>query len=463
MLHRIWLLINAVTAMFETMLGFVIVLTVIVTVHEFGHFWVARRLGVKVLRFSIGFGTPLYSWKSAAGTEFTLAAIPLGGYVKMLDEREGEVAQEELHLAFNRKSVFARMAIVAAGPVANLILAWLIYWAIFVLGVQSIKPLIGDVMAGTLAEQAGVIAGSEIIAVDDVATLTWQDVNIRMLSRMGESGTLTLTVTSPQSDASEHIRIPINNWLKGMQEPDPLLALGISVYRPTIPALLGDITPDGAAAAAGMRSGDRVVAVNESPVTGWQHWVELVRQHAGKAMQVEIMRDGAVLRLSVTPQVKLDEGGQAIGYLGVAVAPFVWPEELVREIRYSWWSAWRPAMQKVGVMVALTADSVKKMVQGLVSVDQLGGPITIAKTAGSSLSSGITALLGFIAYFSISLGILNLLPIPILDGGHLLYFSIEAIRGKALSEHTQAIGLRIGLAILAALMLVALYNDLKQL
>ena len=247
--------------MFETLLGFVIVLTVIVTVHEFGHFWVARRMGVRVLRFSIGFGAPLYAWTSRAGTEFVLAAIPLGGYVKMLDEREGEVAPAQQHLAFNRKPVFARIAIVAAGPIANLLLAWLVYWAVFVLGVENVKPVIGEVTAGSLAERAGVQSGSEIIAVDEAITLTWQEVSIRLLSRLGESGTLQLTVTPSKSNIHEVVRIPLDNWLRGTEDPDPLAALGISPYRPAIPAVLGEVAPDGAAAAAGLRSADQIVAV----------------------------------------------------------------------------------------------------------------------------------------------------------------------------------------------------------
>ncbi len=449
--------------MFETLLGFVIVLTVIVTVHEFGHFWVARRMGVRVLRFSIGFGAPLYAWTSRAGTEFVLAAIPLGGYVKMLDEREGEVAPAQQHLAFNRKPVFARIAIVAAGPIANLLLAWLVYWAVFVLGVENVKPVIGEVTAGSLAERAGVQSGSEIIAVDEAITLTWQEVSIRLLSRLGESGTLQLTVTPSKSNIHEVVRIPLDNWLRGTQDPDPLAALGISPHRPAIPAVLGEVAADGAAAAAGLRSADQIVAVDGEPISDWQQWVERVRQHPGQAMEVLFRREGVDLKLLVTPQERKDEAGRAIGYLGVGAPPVVWPPELLREIRHPWWSAWLPAAEKVGAMMLLTLDSIQKMVTGLISVDQIGGPITIAKAAGSSLASGATALLGFIAYFSISLGILNLLPIPLLDGGHLLYFLVEAVRGKALSEHAQMIGLRIGLAILAALMLLALYNDFRQL
>ena len=442
--------------------GTLIALGVLVTFHEFGHFWVARRCGVKVLRFSVGFGTPLLRWHDRHGTEFVVAAIPLGGYVKMLDEREGEVPAELLGQTFNRKSVRQRFAIVSAGPIANFLLALLFFWLIAMLGTQQVRPVIGQVLPGTPAAEAGLQPGQEILAVDGKAVNGWGAVNLQLVRRLGETGTLQVRVSEPGSTVVSDYQITLNAWLRGADEPDPIQSLGLQPWRPAVPAVLAHIDPSGPAQAAGLRSGDRLLSLDGVALRDWQDLVERVRARADQQVVLEIEREGQLLSLPVR-LVGRGDGEARQGYLGAGVSGVDWPAEMLREIRYGPLDAVWQGVQRTWSMSALTLDSLGKMLFGELSVKNLSGPITIAKVAGTSAQSGLADFLNFLAYLSISLGILNLLPIPVLDGGHLLFYLYEWARGKPLPEKVQAWGMQIGITLIIGVMLLALFNDLGRL
>ena len=446
-----------------TLLATVVALGLLVTIHEYGHFWVARRCGVKVLRFSIGFGPALYSWHDRRGTEYVIAGIPLGGYVKMLDEREGPVPEEELDQAFNRKDVKQRIAIVAAGPLANFLLAIVAFWIIAVLGVTTIAPVIGPVEPGSIAERAGLSEGLEILEVDGSATPTWHEVNLQLIRRLGETGQLQMVAREGQGSVPQSFTLQLQDWLRGADQPDPVGALGLASWKPEVPPLIGQVSPDGAAAAAGLHPGDLIVAIDGQPVSDWlTDVVPAIQASAGQPLELSVERAGRIQTLSMTPASR-EQDGKLIGFIGAGIEAFEWPEHMMRSISHNPLSAIPVAVMKTWDMTALTLDSLKKMITGLVSAKNLSGPITIAKVAGASAKSGVESFLGFIAYLSISLGVLNLLPIPVLDGGHLVYYVTEWIRGKPLSERIQGWGLQIGLTLIVGVMLFAIYNDISRL
>ncbi|WP_017938803.1 sigma E protease regulator RseP [Zestomonas thermotolerans] len=443
-------------------LGLLVALGVLVTFHEFGHFWVARRCGVKVLRFSVGFGTPLLRWHDRHGTEFVVAAVPLGGYVKMLDEREGEVPAELLDQAFNRKSVKQRFAIVSAGPIANFLLALLFFWILAMLGSQQVRPVIGAVEEGSLAAQAGLVAGQEIVAVDGKRTPGWAAVSLQLVRRLGESGELALTVRESDSSLERDYRLSLNDWLRGADDPDPVASLGIRPWRPQTPAVLAQLAPDGPALAAGLQVGDRVLAIDGLVLADWQQLVDAVRQRPDEAVTLRIERGGEEREVRLTLASR-GEGEARMGYLGAGVEGVEWPAEMLREVSFGPFEAVAESLRRTWSMSVLTLDSLRKMLFGELSVKNLSGPITIAKVAGASAQSGVGDFLNFLAYLSISLGVLNLLPIPVLDGGHLLFYLIEWARGRPLSERVQVWGMQIGISVVVGVMLLALVNDLSRL
>ncbi|HDS1816877.1 TPA: RIP metalloprotease RseP [Pseudomonas putida] len=442
--------------------GTLVALGVLVTFHEFGHFWVARRCGVKVLRFSVGFGTPLLRWHDRHGTEFVIAALPLGGYVKMLDEREGDVPPALLDQSFTRKTVRQRIAIVAAGPIANFLLAIVFFWLLAMLGTQQIRPVIGGVEAGSLAASAGLTAGQEIVSIDGKPTSGWSAVNLQLVRRLGESGTLQVGVRDDGASAEHQLQIKLDRWLKNADEPDPIQSLGLRPWRPVITPVLAEIDTKGPAAAAGLKTGDKLLALDGVSVTDWQQVVDTVRAHPQTKVVVRVERDGAALDVPVTLARK-GEGKAAGGYLGAGVKGGEWPANMLREVSFGPLEAVGEALSRTWNMSVLTLESLKKMLFGELSVKNLSGPITIAKVAGASAQSGVGDFLNFLAYLSISLGVLNLLPIPVLDGGHLLFYLVEWARGRPLSDRVQGWGVQIGISLVIGVMLLALINDLGRL
>ncbi|MCL6700407.1 RIP metalloprotease RseP [Pseudomonas sp. T1.Ur] len=442
--------------------GTLVALGVLVTFHEFGHFWVARRCGVKVLRFSVGFGMPLLRWHDKKGTEFVVAAIPLGGYVKMLDEREGEVPADQLDQSFNRKTVRQRIAIVAAGPIANFLLAMVFFWALAMLGSEQVRPVIGAVEAGSVAARAGLGAGQEIVAIDGEPTLGWAAVNLQLVRRLGESGSLQLMVREQGSTADSPRELVLDNWLKGADEPDPIRSLGIRPWRPALPPVLAELDPKGPATAAGLKTGDRLLAFDGQPVSDWQQVVDSVRVRPDTKIMLRVERDGASIDVPVALAAR-GESKAPTGYLGAGVKAVDWPPEMIREVSFGPVAAIGEGVRRTWTMSVLTLDSLKKMLFGELSVKNLSGPITIAKVAGASAQSGVADFLNFLAYLSISLGVLNLLPIPVLDGGHLLFYLIEWARGRPLSDRVQGWGIQIGISLVVGVMLLALVNDLGRL
>ena len=442
--------------------GTLVALGVLVTFHEFGHFWVARRCGVKVLRFSVGFGMPLLRWHDKKGTEFVVAAIPLGGYVKMLDEREGDVPADQLDQSFNRKSVRQRIAIVAAGPIANFLLAMAFFWVLAMLGSEQVRPVIGAVESGSIAAKAGLGAGQEIIAIDGEPTSGWAAVNLQLIRRLGESGSIQLLVREQGSTADSPRELMLDKWLKGADEPDPIRSLGIRPWRPALPPVLAELDSKGPAQAAGLKTGDRLLALDGKSLDDWQQVVDTVRMHPDTKIMLRVERDGAQIDVPVTLAAR-GESKAPTGYLGAGVKAVDWPPEMIREVSYGPVAAIGEGARRTWTMSVLTLDSLKKMLFGELSVKNLSGPITIAKVAGASAQSGVADFLNFLAYLSISLGVLNLLPIPVLDGGHLLFYLIEWARGRPLSDRVQGWGMQIGISLVIGVMLLALVNDLGRL
>lgn len=447
----------------HSLLALIVTLGVLITFHEYGHFWVARRCGVKVLRFSVGFGKPLVRWYDKQGTEYVIAALPLGGYVKMLDERESEVPEELLEQSFNRKPVGQRFAIVAAGPLANFLLAIVAYWLLFVIGTSVPAPVVGQVEEGSPAAEAGLHSGDEVLRVGNRNTPSWQEVGLGLLNHMGETTRISLEVQNQRDTSSRQLEIQVERFLSGQDQPDPLASLGIQPWRPDVAPILANIQNSSPAQNAGLRPGDRVLAVNGESVDNWQQLVDQLQANPERELMLSLERDGQELEVAVTPGIRQLEDGREVGFIGAGVQMPEWPQELLREQRFGpVVSIWR-ATEKTAEMSWLTLNSIGKMITGLISPTNLSGPITIARVASDSAKSGWESFITFLAYVSISLAILNLLPIPILDGGHLVYYAIEAIRGKPVSERVQEMAARFGLLILGSLMLMAFYFDLLRL
>jgi regulator of sigma E protease len=448
--------------MIQNILSIVVALGLLITFHEFGHFFVARRCGVKVLRFSVGFGKPIYRYVGKTGTEYTLAMIPLGGYVRMLDEREGNVPAELRDQAFNTKSVWQRIAIVAAGPVANFILAIVIYAIVALLGVQSVAPKIGFIDQNTPVSQTQIKAGDELVSLAGEPVASWEDVNLVLAGLIGKTGTIIVRYQPEGLGSLQEDTVELNRWLVGDEPSNLIRAFGLSPWQPEVLPIIAQVVGDGAASAAGFQAGDKILGINHQPVSNWQQVVALVQANPNKTLKVDVQRSQDFLELLLLPK-STEQNGKTIGYAGLAVVPPKWDEDLIRERYYGPLEALSYGVAQTSKMVSLTVSSIGKMLQGLISVDNLSGPITIAKVASASADSGLQSFLKFMAYLSVSLGVLNLLPIPMLDGGHLLFFGIEAIRRKPVSEKIQSMAYRVGASLLFALMAVAIFNDIARL
>lgn len=451
------------SAFFTSTLALIVTLGLLIAFHEFGHFWTARKLGVKVLRYSIGFGKPL--WLRRYGpdqTEYVLATFPLGGFVKMLDEREGEVPKEELHRAFNRQPVWSRFAIVAAGPLFNFIFAILAFWLMYLIGVPGVAPIIGEVKPDSVAAMAGFQTGERITEVNGTQTPTWAVARINMLDVALDNDEIRIQVQDVEGNVSNRI-LSVAGVSSEIKQKELLGHLGISPVRPTVPAILGELSADGPAALAGLKSGDHILSVNDVPMADWMALVKIVRAHPDEEMRFEFERDGVVQSLAVTTAHKELES-EVIGRIGAAPAPpGPMPAELMAREEYSFFTAAGISLAKTWQLSALTLRMIGKMIVGEVSVKNLSGPITIATYAGYTASAGIGAFLYFLAVVSISLGVLNLLPIPLLDGGHLMYYLVEMVKGNPLSDELQLKLQHLGIAFLIMLMSLALYNDVVRL
>lgn len=433
---------------------------VLVAIHEWGHFWVARRCGVKVLRFAIGFGTPLLRWTDKTGTEFAVCALPLGGYVKMLDEREGAVAASERSMEFNSKHPWRRIAIASAGPIANFMLAFVAFVVIASMGTQGVAPIVGSVGESTPSAKAGLLPGDEITRIDSTVVRSWQDAMQALMQRMGESGSVEIQVE--RGDSTEVLVAPLDRWLVGAVEPDLLNDFGISPYRLAVSAELSRVLPDSAADKAGIQEGDRVVEIDGNPVVDWYSLVDLIQPRGGKTVDIVVDRAGELLVMAVTPTL-VENGDESFGRIGVAPVPVEYPPEMIREFTYPGLSAVGKAVQQVQYYSVFTLESFGKLLSGSISVKNLSGPISIAKVASDSAKFGLSSYLTILAILSISLGVLNLMPIPVLDGGHIVFHSIEWIKGSPVSEVIQEWSLRVGGSMVLCLMVFALYNDISRL
>ncbi|KDM90163.1 sigma E protease regulator RseP [Photobacterium galatheae] len=442
--------------------AFLVALGILIAVHEYGHFWVARRCGVYVERFSIGFGKALWRRVDKQGTEFTLAMIPLGGYVKMLDERVEAVPEERRHQAFNNKALWQRSAIVAAGPLANFVFAIFAYWVVYLIGVPAVKPVIGEVAPQSIAAQAGITGGMELKSVSGIQTSNWESVNMAMISHIGDDE-MTLTVVPADENYEKTLRLDLRTWSFDPEKEMILATLGITPYSPPITLEIGQLVEQGAAQQAGFQVGDVIVAINQQPITDWNQVVDAIRSNPEVVLDVQLRRDGALIHAPLTPRTKELSSGELVGYAGFAPVVEAWPAEQRFQLKYGPLDAVGAATEKTWQLVTLTFDMVAKLVTGDVALKNLSGPISIAKGAGATADYGIVYFLGFLALISVNLGIVNLLPLPVLDGGHLLFFAIEAVTRRPVSERIQEIGYRLGSAILVVLMAVALINDFTRL
>lgn len=447
----------------HTLFYFLVAISVLVSIHEFGHFWVARKAGVKVLRFSIGFGKVLYAYqKNADTTEYVLSAIPLGGYVKMVDEREGEVKDADLPYAFNRQSLLARTAIVAAGPVFNLVLAAALFWSVLVIGETGIKPILGVIEQGTLAAAAGFVEGDEIISVNDKVTPTWTEAMTVLVSSALE-GERNIKVAVKNSDDQQNVRT-LNLSDKDSENPEVLYQrLGLKPWSPKLQAIIGKVLPDSAALAAGLQQGDLIISADAVIINDWMQWVGIVKSHADVAIMLVIERDGVRLPVTITPK-KMVIGQKTEGKVGASV--YI-PEELIKSVSVEYalspFAAIPVALETTYYYSVTSLKMMSKMLIGKASVENLSGPISIAQYAGQSATMGLVPFIKFMALVSVSLGVLNLLPIPVLDGGHLLFFAIEGIKGSPVSEKIQLFFQQIGIALLVSLMALAMFLDVERL
>jgi regulator of sigma E protease len=443
-----------------SLLSFILALAILIAIHEFGHFWVARRCGVKVLKFSIGFGKPLWQKTGKDGTNYVLAMIPLGGYVKMLDEREGKVAAEQLNQAFNRKPLRARVAIAAAGPIANLLFAIFAYWLVFISGIAGIKAIIDDVAINSPAEIAQLLPGDQIQRVNGDKTPTLASVRNALSQIADKGGVAELTVETAGGQQQRRLEVPQQSLLSN--NPRYILKqLGLTPLLYELKPVVGVIVPNKPAQAAGLQAGDLIISTDNQAITHWAEWVEVIRASPNQLLNVEIERQGQRQTVQLRPSETEDNFG-VIG-AGVDGSATIVPIEWKAELRYGPVSGLVKAVETTWKMSSLTIKSIVGMLAGEVSSKNLGGPISIAQFAGASADRGVLAFISFLAIISISLGILNLLPIPILDGGHLMMYFFEWVRGKPLSEKMQSEAQKIGLILLLTLMFFAFFNDLSRL
>lgn len=449
--------------LFTQIFTFLFAIFLLVTAHEYCHFWVARRLGIKALRFSIGFGKPLWRWYGKDGVEYVIAMLPLGGYVKLLDERDGEVPENEKHLAFNRQPLWSRTLVVLAGPVSNWLLAIVLFWIIFLIGVEPLKSVVGNVTPNSIAAQAGLKPDDQLLQIDNHATPTWQKALIAVVYRMGETGQMQIIAQPAKKSAPETHTLNLSTWKVDSLNPDPLKSLGIEPYQPPMPPVISEVIKGQAAQNAGLQAQDRVLAVDSKPITEWIDFIKFIQQHPDQKVNVTVQRGSQKKTFTVNIGHKLAPNWKTIGFIGIVAQPPEWPKGMKVERKYSVLNAWIPAVAETVSFTKFNFVIFGKMLRGQVSFKGLGGPITIFTSAKNAWKQGLLVYVGFLAILSVMLACLNILPIPGLDGGHLFYYLIEAIRGRPVSMAAQLLAWRIGIVALVLIMIQATFNDLMRL
>lgn len=434
----------------------------VVIVHEYGHFLMARLMGVRVLRFSIGFGKALWSRTSKKGTEFVIAILPLGGYVKMLGEGDDAPPEDLIRYAYNHKPVYARMAIILAGPLMNFLFAIFLFWIIFLAGVTHIKPVVGQVAPQSIAAQGGLKAGDAIEKIDGRKTNSWQRVVMAIIARMGDKGHMHVIVKPKESTRSKTLFLPLNNWVIKKRRPDFFKSIGVVPFRPKFPTVIDEVLRNSPAQKGGLRKGDKVVAINGEKKEDMLAVIQIIKMHPGENVRLTILRHGKQRTLTIRTGVEKQKG-ERVGYLGFMVKAPAWPPSMVAKEDFSVLTAWVPAVEQTWMLTSFNVVVLAKMIIGKISVYTLGGPISIFHTAGKASRHNYRVYIGFIAFISVALGFINLLPIPGLDGGHFVFQLIEAVFRRPVPERIQVVCFKIGILLLILLMLQATFNDLNRL
>jgi len=443
--------------LFLSIIAFLITITVVVGIHEFGHFIVARLCGIKVLRFSVGFGKKLFSFTDKKGTEYRVSMIPLGGYVKLLDENEEPVVAQELHLAFNRRPVYQRAMVILAGPLLNFVFALAVFWLMFIIGFTSVKPIIGSVIPNSIAKTAGLKSQQEIVAIDTHQTPDWASVLIRIFFRIGSKNSIRIMAKLPKESIGKNYQLDLFNWQINELRPDPLKSLGIIPYSPYVPAIIGAQLDHHQ-----LQIGDKILAVNQKTINNWHELVKQIKSHPDQELLFKIQRNDKIMQIKIKIGHKYISLTKKEGFLGV-MPKFQWPEKFINHNKYTSWPALTHAFKRILVFTKLNLVLIGKMIVGDFSVRGLAGPLTIFTTAGHAFYLGLITFLGFLGFISATIGLFNLLPIPGLDGAHICYFIIEAIIGRPVSMKVQILAFRLGLLIIFLIMVQAVINDVLRL
>lgn len=447
--------------------AFIVALSILVAIHEFGHFWAARRCAVKVHRFSIGFGKTLFKWVDKQGTEFIIATIPLGGYVKMLDGRVETVPVELQQYAFDKKTVWQRIAIVAAGPIANFLLAIIAFFFMYMIGINSAKPVIQETVENTPMAVIKSDHSFQITAINETDVAEWEALNLALIAQIGENE-FDVTIQPLSGAKNQHsfepsktFTVSLADWKFEPKKESIITSLGLVPYRPKVHLQVAAIVKGGAGFRAGLQENDKLLAINGVKLNDWNEFVELIQQNAEQALQVKIERGTIAQVIRLIPDSRNNQAGEKQGYVGVSPVVEDYPQEYRVKLQFGPLQAFAKGVEKTGQLTELTFDTLIKLVTGSLSIKNLSGPVAIAKGAGMSANYGIEYFLGFLALISVNLGLMNLIPLPVLDGGHLLYYFAELLTGKPVPEKIQEIGFKIGGTILMSLMLFALLNDLN--
>ena len=449
-------------SIFVSVLSFIVALGILIAIHEYGHFWVARKVGVKVLRFSIGFGKPIYQRTFGEDkTEFVVAAIPMGGYVKMLDEREGPVPEHELHRAFTQKTLGQRFAVVAAGPAFNFIFAIVAYWLLFVVGVQGLKPVVDGVQANSPVAIAGMQNGDQIVSIDGKETPTLEVFRMSLIQNIIDKDVVEIVVNRG-GDYTKTLTLDLSDTPIDAISDNVFQFLGFSPYRPKLPPIVGRVVEGGAGDKAGIKQGDEIISVDRENYDDWVKWAEYVRSKPEMPITIKLIRDNVEMEIEVVP-AKIETQNGVIGRVGLGPhVPENFYDGLMATQHYGVVESIGKGIQKTWDMSVMTLQMMWKMVAGEASLENISGPISIAQYAGQTAQIGILAFISFMAIISVSLGVLNLLPIPLLDGGHLMYYIIEFVKGSPVSEDHQLMGQKIGIIMLGCLMFLAIFNDINR-